>query len=111
LAQQAQLRYNGVMIQGSRPRLWLAAALVVVLVAAAALWLFGMRYDGGSHSILPTPAVPGVSPLPTPTPVSAPTSPPSWAAGGAVLLWVTLGITLALSIAFVTLRHDRHDAA
>lgn len=98
------------MIQGRRPRLWLAVALAVVLVAAVALWLYGTRRDGSGQSALPTP-ISGVSPLPTPTPVAAATHLPSWAAGGAVLLWVTLGIVLALSIAVVILRHYRHDAA
>jgi hypothetical protein len=109
LAQQTHLRYNGDMIQGHRPRLWLALALVVVLVAAAALWLLGIQPDNGGRSALSTPATSAVSPLPTPTPASAATHPPPWAAGGAVLLWVALGIVLALGIAFVILRWHRHD--
>jgi hypothetical protein len=109
LAQQTHLRYNSGMIQGRRPHLWLALALAVVLVAAVALWLLGIRPDGGGNSALPTPATSGVSPLPTPTPASAAAHPPPWAAGGAVLLWVALGIVLALGIAFVILRWHRHD--
>jgi hypothetical protein len=98
------------MIQGRRPHLWLALALVVVLVAAAALWLLGIQPDSGGRSALSTPATSAVSPLPTPTPASATTHPPPWATGGAVLLWVALGIVLALGITFVILRWHRHDA-
>ena len=97
------------MIQGRRPHLWLALALVVVLIAAAALWLLGIQPDSGGRSALSTPATSVVSPLPTPTPASATTHPPPWVAGGAVLLWVALGIVLALGIAFVILRWHRHD--
>jgi hypothetical protein len=98
------------MIPGRRPHLWLALALVVVLIAAAALWLLGIQPDSGGRSALSTPATLGGSPLPTPTPASATTHPPSWVVGGAVLLWVALGIVLALGIAFVILRWHRHDA-
>jgi len=100
------------MIPGRRPHLWLALALVVVLIAAAALWLLGIQPDSGGRSALSTPATSAVSPLPTPTPTpaSATTHPPPWATGGAVLLWVTLGIVLALGITFVILRWHRHDA-
>ena len=98
------------MIQGHRPRLWLALALVVVVIVAAALWLLGIQPDRG-NSALPTPATSEISPLPTPTPAPAATHPPSWAAGGAVLLWVALGIVLALGIAFVILRWHHHDPA
>jgi hypothetical protein len=98
------------MIPGRRPHLWLALALVVVIVAAAALWLLGIQPDSGGRSALSTPATSGTSPLPTPTPVSAATHPSSWAAGGAVLLWVALGIVLALGIAFVILRWHHHEA-
>jgi hypothetical protein len=111
LARQAQLRYNYAMTQWHRLRLWLALALAVVLVAAIALWLRGVLPLGGSHSALPTPALSGVSPLPTPTPRSAAAPPRSWTTGGAALLWVALGIVLALGIAFLVLRRHRHDTA
>jgi hypothetical protein len=80
------------------PRLWLALALLVVLGAAAALWLHGARPDTTSPS-----------PLPTPTPPSTATLPSPWVTGGAALLWVILGSALALGIAFLILRLHRHD--
>ena len=98
------------MTQRHRFRLWLALALVAVLIAAAVLWLRGTLPGGSSRSALPTPAIPGASPLPIPaSPTSVRSSSPSWASGGAVLLWVVLGIGLALGIAFIIVRRHRHD--
>ena len=96
------------MTRWHRLRLWLALVLVVVLIVAATLWLRG-ALPGGIRSALPTPALPGGSPLPTPMPASARSSAPAWATGGGVLLWVALGIVLALGMAFITLRRHRHD--
>jgi hypothetical protein len=97
------------MTQQHRLRLWLALALIAVLLATAALWLRGMLPGSSSHSTLPTPATSGVSPLLTPTHAPALAPLPSWATGGAVLLWVVLGIGLALGIAFIIVRRHRHD--
>ena len=99
------------MIHWRRSHLWLAVALGVILVVAAALWLRGVHPGGSGLSAVPTPATPEESPLPTPTSAS-PTAPfPSWVTGGAVLLWVALGLLLALGIAFITLRWHRHNRA
>ena len=94
------------MTRWLRPRLWLALALVVVVTTALALALRGMVPDGG-RSTLPTPAIAGVSPLPTPT--STGIQSPFKTSGGIALLWVVLGIGLALGIAFVILRWHRHE--
>ena len=91
-----------------RPYLWLALALVAILLVAAALWLHGTRSGTGGRSALPTPAILADSPLSTPT--LATSHPTTWSAGGAVLLWVTLGIVLALGIALVILRWQGRDA-
>ena len=107
MAWRAHLRYNCAMARTHPPRLWLALALLVVLGAAAALWLRGAQPDGTGPSALPSP--PTTSPLPTPKPPSTATPPSPWATGGAVLLWVILGIALALGIAFLILRLHRHD--
>jgi len=110
LAQQGELRYNYTMARLHRPRLWLALALTAVLIAAAALWLRGTLPYGSSHSLLPTPSAPGMSPLPTPTLSStAATPPPAWTGGGAALVWVALGIVLALGVALLILRQHRPD--
>jgi hypothetical protein len=101
-------------------RLWLALALLVVLGAAAALWLRGARPDStgpstsdassalrAGSSALPSPLA--TSPLPTPTLPSTATPPSPWITGAAALLWVMLGIALALGIAFLVLRMHHHD--
>ena len=86
------------MVRTHPPRLWLALALLVVLGAAAGLWMRGAQPDRTSPS-----------PLPTPTPSSTATPPSPWVTGGAALLWVMLGIALALGIAFLIPRLHRHD--
>lgn len=95
------------MIGRSRSRPWLVLALVVALIAVLVLALRGMA-PGSDRSTLSTPALAGVSPLPTPMPTEA--QPPFKASGGMALLWVVLGIGLALSLAFVILRWYRHEA-
>ena len=97
------------MIRWHRSYLWLALALVAIILVAAALWLHGTRSGTGGRSALPTPAISADSPISTPT-LKSPTPPPTTrAAGGAVLLWVSLGIVLALGIALVILRWQSHD--
>ncbi|MDY7077923.1 MAG: hypothetical protein SXV54_13490 [Chloroflexota bacterium] len=104
------MRYNIVMTQSHRLRLWLALALALAFIVAVALWLCG-TLPGSDRSPLPTPMISEESPLPTPTPLIVASSPPSsWTNGGAALLWVALGILLALSIAFLILRWYHHAA-
>lgn len=108
------MRYNWVMIQSHRLRLWLTLALIAALIAAAALWLRGtLSDDTTSTSPIrpPTRAPAGTSPLPTPTRSTSTASPPrSWSGAGAALLWVALGGVLALAIATLILRRYRDDA-
>ena len=101
------------MTQLHRLRLWFVLALVVVLIAAAVLWLRGML-PGGTALTSPIPPPPrtseGASPLPTPTPASSTSAaaPLSSCTGAvAALLWVALGVVLALGIAFAILRWYR----
>jgi hypothetical protein len=98
------------MIQWRRLGLWFALVLVVLLIAAVALWLRGM-VSGSHQSPLPTPVASQVSPLPSPMPTSAAAPPPSWTGGGPALLWVALGVVLALGITFVILRWQRRAAS
>jgi len=97
------------MARWRRLHLWFALALVSVVIVVEVLWLRG-TLPGSARSPLPTPVVPGTSPLLTPalavsaTSTSTPAPPSSWTSGGAVLLWVTLGIVLALGLTFVMLR-------
>jgi hypothetical protein len=100
-----ELRYNNPMTKGRRYLyVWFSLAIIVIiLIAATALWRRGTP-PGGDHSPLATHAAAGVSPLPTPTSENETSPPPtSWRNGGVVLLWVALGILLALIIAFVVL--------
>jgi hypothetical protein len=107
LAWCRHLRYNDVMIEWRRLRLWFAAVLVVLLIVAVALWLRG-TLPGSQRSPLPTPGSSGDSPLPTPSVTTLP--PASSARVGATLLWVALGSLLALVITLVVLHWYRRAA-
>jgi hypothetical protein len=110
LARPGELRYNNPMVKRRRYLgVWLSLVLLVlILIAAAALWLRGAQLGGG-RSPLATPAVADASPLSTPAAESEMSPPPaSWNNGGVVLLWVALGVLLALIIAFAILRWYRH---
>lgn len=99
------------MVPWHRLRPWFALALVVVLIAAAALWLRGLLPGGGGHSPLLIPSAAGESPFATPPPTTAAASSPLAQAGiGAVLLWVALGVVLALAITLIILLWHRRTA-
>jgi hypothetical protein len=90
------------MAQPHRLRLILVLTVVMVLGAAAVLWLRGTSGETTYSSPLQPRGVGQDSPLPTLVPLE--NSPTSLARAGTTLLWVALGGVLALVIALVVLR-------
>ena len=82
-----------------------------MLIAAAALWLPRILFNGSDRSPLPTaqPA-PQIGASPLLPAISAPTSaanPPSWTGAGTALLWTSVGLLLALGLAFIFVHRYR----
>ena len=101
------------MSRSRRLALWLALALVVFSVVAAAVWLRG-ALSGGTipSSPIPPPSGTGTSPLPTPaSPVDAVPAPHSWGSVDTALTWVALGAVLAMGITFIVLNLHRQDVS